>query len=161
MPKGENYVDPGVEKKQKWLDEMAKNLGMDGIWNHQRGPNNQGKGPDYGPEGPGPVGVSVEDAAGSLLSQFGKEGLVGQPNQQNHDGAGPSNFGGLPGATNTDPLEGSAYNGVTRDEEVDVSIHTGMKQNADDEENDNQTSTEYHIKKQQIKLNSKITGNSQ
>jgi hypothetical protein len=159
MPK--NDVDPEAEKKMKWIDGVLENLGLDGIWNHQRGPKDQGKGPDYGPEGPGPVGVSAEDAGGSLLSQFGKDGLVGNPNQQNHDGSGPSNFGGLPGSTNTDPLEGTAYNGVTRDEEVDVSVHTGIKQHADDEENDNQTSTEYHIEKQQIKLNSKITGNSQ
>lgn len=134
MPKGENYVDPEALKKMKEMDGMLKNLGMDGIWNIQRGPKNQGKGPDYGPE---PVGTSVEDAGnGSLFSQFGKDGLVGNPNQQNHDGAGSSNFGGLPGSTNSDPLEGSNYNGVTRDEEVDVSVQTGIKENVaeDDEE---------------------------
>lgn len=125
----ENYVDPGAEKLRQQMDQMSKNLGMDGLWNLRRGPKNQGKGPDYGPE---PVGVSKEDASPSVISQFGEHGLIGQPNQDSevHDG-GNANFHGLPGDTVTDPQEGDPYHGSRRNDEVNTSLQTGMEENVD------------------------------
>lgn len=129
----ENYQDPQAEKMRKQMDDMAKNLGLAGIWDIQKGPKDKGNGPDPGPEG-APTGIS-KDEPPSLLSQFGKDGLVGQPNQQNEGGPnGDANFHGLPGDTVTDPEDGNSYHGVIRNEDVDVSMHTGMKENADDDE---------------------------
>jgi hypothetical protein len=129
----ENYQDPNAEKMRKQMDEMAKNLGLAGIWDLPKGPKDKGDGPDPGPEG-APTGIS-KDEPQSLLTQFGKDGLVGQPNQQNEGGSmGNSNFHGLPGDTVTDPQDGNAYHGATRTEDVDVSMHTGIKEQADEEE---------------------------
>jgi hypothetical protein len=128
----ENYQDPEAEKMRKQMDEMAKNLGLPGIWDLPKGPKDKGDGPDPGPEG-APTGIS-KDESPSMLSQFGKDGLVGQPNQQREGGSfGDANFHGLPGDTVTDPQDGDPYHGARRNEDVDVSVRTGMKEQADED----------------------------
>jgi hypothetical protein len=59
--------------------------------------------------------------------------------------------------TVTDPIEGGAYHGTTRDEEVDVSVQTGIEENVDDENRRTLNVAPKDITKQQSKLNLNIT----
>lgn len=140
----DKYKDPEVEKMRQQMDQMSKNLGMDGLWNLHRGPKNQGKGPDYGPE---PVGISKDDASPGMISQFGEHGMVGQPNQdaEVHDGDN-ANFHGLPGDTVTDPEDGDPYHGSHRNEEVSTAPKTGMEENVDDDEEEKKAKLKMEFK---------------